>query len=239
MFPVLHIGPFSLQAPGLALVVAAWFGLSLAEKTAPRFKANPERLYTLVTVAFLAGILGGRFIYVFRYFSAFRDAPLSAFSLNLDLFDAAGGAVFALLGGAIYARKYEMPAWETLDALTPFFAVLWIGAALSHIASGKAFGAPTTLPWGIFLWDATRHPSQFYELFAAALTLFLLSRAWRAESPSGTIFLRFLAWISGWTLFLDAFRGDLPNPVFAQAAAWILLAISFYLLDAKFSGDRA
>ena len=127
--------------------------------------------------------------------------------------------------------------WPTLDALTPFFAIFAVGLALAHLASGSAFGAPTSLPWRMDLWGATRHPSQIYALLASLLTFSLL---WfqKTDSAPGVYFLTFVALTSGWSLFLETFRGD-STLVFggirsAQIVAWIVLALSLFLLD-KFS----
>ena len=50
MFPIIQIGPLSLPAPGLILLAGIWIGLTVAERFAPRFKANSNQLYNLVFV---------------------------------------------------------------------------------------------------------------------------------------------------------------------------------------------
>ena len=100
-------------------------------------------------------------------------------------------------------------------------------SSLSHLAAGTAFGSPTILPWGIDLWNATRHPTQIYELLASLLTFSLLWFPKRDLRP-GILFLSFTAWTAGWRLFLEAFRGD-SILVFgefrlAQVVAWMMLA---------------
>ena len=58
MLPILQIGPFALQTPGLILLIGAWAGLSLAERYAKRFQINPNQLYNLAFIGLIAGILG-------------------------------------------------------------------------------------------------------------------------------------------------------------------------------------
>jgi phosphatidylglycerol:prolipoprotein diacylglycerol transferase len=105
---------------------------------------------------------------------------------------------------------------------------------LAHLASGSAFGKETSLPWGMQLWGAMRHPSQVYESFASLLILCLL---WfqKTDPRPGIHFLTFAALTSGARLFLEAFRGDsmliLDGLRVAQVAAWILLALSLFFLD--------
>jgi phosphatidylglycerol:prolipoprotein diacylglycerol transferase len=118
-----------------------------------------------------------------------------------------------------------------LDALTPLFATLAIGLHLSHLAAGTAFGSPTTLPWGIELWNATRHPTQIYELIAA---LIIFGFIWFRKSnlPAGILFLNFIALTAGARLLLEAFRGDstlvLGGLRIAQVIAWVVLAVALF-----------
>ncbi|RME86995.1 MAG: hypothetical protein D6770_10510 [Anaerolineae bacterium] len=250
MFPTLQIGPLAIQTPGLILLLAFYVGLTLSERFLRSVSASsgpeagrgleglfppPEALYALVTDALLAGVVGGRLIYVARYPQAFLQNPLSLFSLNPGLFDLWGGLAVAAVVALIYGQRKGLAFWPTLDALTPFFATLAVGIALAHLASGGAFGKPTDLPWGVELWGARRHPSQVYEAVAA---LGILGYVWwwgRGVAPSGVLFLRFVALTAGARLFLEAFRGDsilLAGGLrLAQVLAWLVLAIALAGLE--------
>ena len=92
MLPVIQIGPMSMQAPGLILLIGLWVGLVIAERLAPRFGANPNHVYNLVFVALISGVIGARLSYLMQYFQAFLESPASLFSLNLGLLDPVGGA---------------------------------------------------------------------------------------------------------------------------------------------------
>lgn len=224
----------SLLAPPrhfLLIVAALWIGLTLAEKRSERHGVSKEQLNNLTFNSLIAYVVGGRLFFALSNISAFSQSPLSIFSPNPDLFDPIGGLVAAILVGFIYGQRQKLQLWGTLDALTPIFALLAIGLHLAHLAAGTAFGSPTTVPWGIDLWNATRHPTQIYELLASLLIFSLL---WlrKSDSPPGLLFLTFTALTAGARLFLEAFRGD-STLVFgefrlAQIAAWAVLAIVFF-----------
>ncbi len=229
MLPILQIGPLALQTPGLMYLLGLWFGLSLAEKFAPRRGISPDALYNLVFTGLIAGIVGARLGYVLLNAGAFLASPLSLISLNPGLLDPFSGFAAALMAALIYGARKKLGFWNALDALTPFFAVFMIGAALANIASGAAFGLETSLPWGIELWGAKRHPTQFYELGGAIVILLWLGRLSKGpELPSGRLFLVFLALTAGARLFFEAFRGDsaliLGGIRVAQVIAWLALA---------------
>lgn len=224
----------SLFAPPRHLVLllaALWLGLYLSEKRVEQHGISKDSLNNIVFYSILGYIIGGRLLFALTNLSAFTESPLSIFSINIDLFDPIGAFVTAILVGFVYGQRQKLPLWSTLDSLTPLFAMLTIGLSLSHLAAGTAFGSPTTLPWGIHLWNATRHPSQIYELITSLLVFGLI---WfrKADSPAGSDFLLFVALTAGAHLFLEAFRGD-STLIFGgirrtQVIDWIVLAFAFF-----------
>jgi phosphatidylglycerol:prolipoprotein diacylglycerol transferase len=244
MLPVLQIGPLAVQTPGLALLLGIWLGLSLAEKHAARQGISASKLYNLVFVTLIAGLVGARLVYALRYPSAFAASPLSLLSLNPGLLDAWGGTAAGLIVGLAFGQRSHMPLWPLLDALTPGLAVFMISLAAANFASGAGFGAPTQLPWGINLWGETRHPSQIYELLAAGL---ILAIVWPGEerirtTPVGAYFLGFTALSCTSRLFLEGFRGDsllLPGGLrAAQVVAWLGLAACLWGLYRRTAAER-
>lgn len=235
----------SLFAPPrhLILVLAAlWIGLALAERRADRFSVSGETLSNLIYYSLIGYVLGGRLLYTLANFPVFVQSPLSLVSLNLDLFDPLAALVAALAAGLIYGSRQRLLLWQALDALTPFFAAVMVGLALSHIAAGTAFGSPTDLSWGIEQWGATRHPSQIYEL-VASLLIFGLVWFHRGVSAPGSLFLIFAACAAGTRLFLEAFRGDstfvLGGLRLTQGIAWILLAVALIVREWLLQGRGA
>ena len=216
------------------LVAALWIGLALVERRSERQDISKETLNNIVFYGLLSYILGGRLLYALTNFSVFVQSPISLFSLNLDLFDPFAALASAVIVGYMYAYRQKLSLWRLLDALTPLFAALAIGISLFHLAAGTAFGSLTNLPWGINLWNATRHPSQIYELIASLLVFCLL---WfrKTASLAGSTFLQFAALMAGTRLFLEAFRGDSTliwgGLRLAQILAWFVLALTLFISE--------
>jgi phosphatidylglycerol:prolipoprotein diacylglycerol transferase len=218
----------------ILLVAALWIGLAFAEKRTERHGISKEQLNNIAYYSLFGYILGGRLLFALANIPSFAQSPLSIFSPNPDLFDPTGALVVALMTGFIYGQRQKLPFWGTLDSLTPLFTIIAIGLSLSHLAAGTAFGSPTDLPWGIELWNATRHPSQIYELITS-LIVFALIWFRKSDSPPGILFLTFTALTAGSSLFLEAFRGD-STLVFggfrlAQVSAWIVLIITLFVSE--------
>jgi phosphatidylglycerol:prolipoprotein diacylglycerol transferase len=226
----------------ILLVISLWLAFVLLEKRAKRHGISNDALNNLVFYSIIGYIVGGRLLFALANLSAFRGNALSFFAIDIDMFDPFGALVTALIVGFIYGQRQKLPLWTTLDALTLFFAILGVGLSLSHLAAGTAFGKPTTLPWGIELWNATRHPTQIYELIASLLIVGII---WfrKTHSPVGSDFLLFTALTAGARLFLEAFRGD-STLIFggvrlAQVIAWIVLALAFVAEESLKGEEKA
>ncbi len=208
MFPYLSLGPLLLQTPGLALLAGVYIAMALIEKAAMRLKLNQEHVYNTVFWGLVVGIIGARLAYAVRYFSVYLETPLSLFALNPQTLSPLDGALIGVLFAIVYGRRKQLPLRATLDALAPGLAAFMIAVGVSHFLSGDAFGAPTDLPWGIYLWDEVRHPTQVYEIILAIGVFLVVWKQPLGRAGTGLNFLLLVALSSGARLFLEAFRGD-------------------------------
>jgi phosphatidylglycerol---prolipoprotein diacylglyceryl transferase len=237
MLPVLQIGPLAIRTSTLLLLLGFYFGLSLAERRLTKGGPTSDQLYTLTFISVFAGILAARLSFAAQNFNIFRESPLIIFSLDTSLLDPFGGTAVALIGMLIYGQRKKLSFWLTLDSFTPLLAVFAVFLGLAHTTSGAAYGAPTSLPWGIDLWGAKRHLSQVYETLAALLILVLFWPRFGREDAPGNVFLLFIMASAGTRLVLEAWRGDsiiiVGGVRLAQVIAWLVIALGFWLLERK------
>ena len=226
----------------ILLIVATWLGLTLAEKRTEQHNISKDDLNNITFYGMIAFVLGGRLTYILQNISAFTKSPLDIISINPDLFDPIGALAIAFIVVFAYAQRKQLPLWNILDALTLFFAVIAIGLGLSHLAAGTAFGTPTELPWGINLWNATRHPTQLYDTLASSLILVLLW-LFKPNPRQGILFLLFIALTALSQLIIQTFRADttyifngLRQP---QVLAWITLLLCFFIIETRLNKRRA
>lgn len=236
MLPVLQIGPLAIQFPGLVLILGIWLGLTISERTAEKFNVSDSHIYNLVFLNLFVGLIGARVSYIATHFYAFEGNIRNIFSLNPGLLDFGGGAGFALIASVIYIQRNKLKIWPLLDALTPFLNIAQIAVALSVLASGKVYGRPTTLPWGIELWNQIRHPNQIYYALAGLIVLGVLLKIVIPKMyifPGMTFFL-FTSMISFAYLTLNIFDAT-GATIFGrvsvlQLSAWFVLAISLIVI---------
>lgn len=242
MLPYLRLGPFLLQTSGLALLIGVWVGLSLSEKEAKRSGVNSDAIYNLVFLGLVGGLVGARLGYAASYLNAYLESPLSLFSLNPNTLSPGYGILTGLLIAWIYGRRKRLPLRPTLDILAPGLAAFMVFLGIAHLLSGDAFGAPTSLPWSIFLWNEYRHPSQVYEVLGALLILGIILKRPLEGQGSGLNFLLLVALSAGARLVLEAFRGDslvwAGGLRAAQVVALLILLGTMWLMYRWAQADR-
>ncbi len=250
MFPIIFIGPLSIPSAPLILLLGIWLGLMIAEKLLPltaQGQMSTRQLNNLALIAILVGLVGARLAYAAQNPSAYANNLGSILSPRPESMNVEAGVLFAMLAVLIYRQKNQIAIWPLLDALTPLLAMMMATIALSHAASGDAFGSPTGLPWGIELWGARRHPVQLYE---AAAALAILIGSWLRQQQMyamGERFLRFMAASAFARVFFEAFRGESQaftgNIRLAQLAAFVIMALSLYFIHRRATdktvGDHA
>ena len=241
MFPFLRLGPLILPMASLALLAGLWTALSFIDREAARLKLNVSTLSNVIFYSLIAGLIGARAGYALEFPAVYSSNPLSLLSLSPATLSPSIGLAVGLIAFAVFVQRKAMPIHPTLDAIAPGLAVFMVFVGFAHILSGDAYGAPTSVPWAIRLWNEYRHPSQFYETFIA-LTIFLIVRE-RFPKPEGAglNFLLTVALFSASRVFLESFRGDsvfLPGGFReAQVIALIIMAISLYWMRKWMSLD--
>lgn len=236
MLPYLRLGPFLLQTTGLALLLGIWIGSWLAEKEAVRLKIKPELVNNLIFFGLVGGLVGARLAYAATYLNAYLANPLSLFAINTNTLSPFEGILIGLLVAFVYGQRKGLQLRPVLDALAPGLAVFMIFLGMAHLLNGDAYGAPTRLPWAIFLWSAYRHPTQIYEMLLAAGVMLVVLNHPLKDQGRGLNFLFMVFLSAAAQVFLEAFRGDSmiwPGGFrSAQVIGLIILAGSLILMRA-------
>ncbi len=231
MFPVIHLGPLSIQAHGLILLAAFWLAAEAAERSAKRLGLRGDVVYSLAFIAASAGLIGARLGYVLEHWSAYQSDLGAVVALNFNTLSPLAGVAAGGVAAYLYARRKGVAHRRLLDALTPGFIVFAGGLALADLASGDAYGSPSSLPWAIELWGEARHPTEIYQLIAVIVIGLIVLRAKRAFD--GAWFGLFVALYAGSRLFIEAFRGDsetISGVRTAQVWSLIVLLVALFML---------
>lgn len=227
MLPTLNIASVAIQTRGLLLLAAFWLGLQTADFAARRLDLDPDDLWNAGFTGLIAGLLGARLLYVIQFFDVYASRPGTAFAINLQDMNWWGGAVAAAIAAGIYLGRGRISLARAADALIVGAAVAYGIAGLSAFFGGAAYGMPTTMPWGIDMWGANRHPVQLYEFIAGIAVAGVLWWLLPKREFDGWLALVGVALLAGARVIVEAFRaspatiGD--NFRIVQIGAWIIL----------------
>lgn len=234
MMPVLQLGGLALPMRGL-LLLASFAIATMVGESYGRERGLPRELIPNVSLlALLGGLIGARLLFAAEHLERYLARPLDLLSLTTQGMAWEQGVVAALVLAAIYLLRRPVALADVSDALLPAVAVFWGGAALGAFFSGDAYGAPTTMGWGIVLWGDVRHPVQLYEVIAAGGVALALAALWPRAPYRGWVTWIGLALLGAARLLVEGFRGD-PAVIggglrVSQIGALLLLLFALYQL---------
>lgn len=224
-FPV---GPLFIRFYGIILMLGALAGAWLATREAKRRGHEPEIVWDMLTYLLIGGIIGARIWHILTPPPSlgitagwYLTHPLDA----LAIWKGGLGIPGAIIGGAMvlyfYTRRNKLNFAEWADIASPSLALGQAIGRWGNFFNQELYGAPTNLPWKIFIDPNHRlpdyanveyyHPLFLYESiwnFGNMFLLLWISRRFADRLKSGDIFLIYLVVYPIGRFFLDFLRLD-------------------------------
>ena len=222
------IGPLFVRFYGIILMLGAVAGAGLASREAKRRGLEPEIVWDLLTYLLIGGIVGARLWHIFTPPPSsgvtagwYLTHPLDA----LAVWKGGLGIPGAVIGGVIalyfYTRRNKLNFAQWLDISAPCLALGQAIGRWGNFFNQELYGAPTNLPWKLYIDPEHRlpkysqveyyHPLFLYEsLWNLGNMFFLLwiSRRFADRLKDGDLFLIYLIVYPIGRFFLDFIRLD-------------------------------
>src|SRR5262245_22177721 len=234
MYPLVHIGPLRLSGSGLLLLLSVILGGSLLARVAQarggeQLARQADRCFYPVLIG---ALIGARLWYGLFNPDLYGQNPGLFVALRVSDFAWPGALLGGLLAGYVWCRRNGFDALKLADSAALTLPAVQAIASIGLLLSGEAFGVPTSLPWGIPLFGAVRHPTQIYFALAALSSLILVWGQSRRPLRVGALGVSYLA-LQGITLLLvEALRADsLVLPGGIRAAQVFGLGLLLYALN--------
>jgi len=186
MIESFYIGSFEIRFYGIILMLGALAGALLAQKEAKRRGHDPEIIWDLMLWLLIAGIVGARLWHVFTPPpSSIAQGFTTKYYLThpLDLINTRHGGLGipgAVIGGLIalyfFTRKRKLSFLEWADIGAPALALGQAIGRWGNYVNQELYGAPTSLPWKIFI--EPRYRLKGFEEQAYYHPLFLYESLW-------------------------------------------------------------
>jgi len=264
------IGNLEVRFYGIIIVSGAVLGAWLATREAKRRGHNPDIVWDMLIYLMIGGIIGARLWHVFTPSPdiLIRDSitgemvnPYFAGGIIhildiLAIWKGGLGIPGAVIGGALvlyfYSKARQINFVEWADIIAPSLALGQAVGRWGNYFNQELYGAPTNLPWKIFIDPAHRltdyfdveyyHPLFFYESLWNFFNMFLLiwiSRRYADRLRTGDIFLVYLIVYPIGRFLLDFLRlnasmiGGLNINQSFMAVVAVCSAISLYYRHRK------
>jgi len=227
----IHLGPLYIRYYGIIIMLGVVAAAYLSTLRARKYGQDPERVWDIVTWVVIAGVIGARIWHILTPAPSlvaqgidtwyYLTHPLDA----LSIWNGGLGIVGAVIGGAlalfIYMRKYKLSFLTWVDIIAPGLILAQAIGRWGNFINQELYGAPTNLPWAIFIDEAHRypgfldqayyHPTFLYEsilnLIGMGLMLWL-SRRFFDQLKAGDIFLVYLIYYSIVRILMEMLRLD-------------------------------
>lgn len=211
---LIHIGSFSytIHFYGILLMLGTLAGSYLASREAQRRGHNPELIWDMLIYLIVGGVIGARLWHIFSppptslaqgiTTAYYLTHPLAA----IAIWNGGLGIPGAVIGGALvmfwYTHKHSLDFTEWLDIGAPGVALGQAIGRWGNFFNQELYGAPTHLPWAIYI-DPQHRMAGFADQ-AYYHPLFLYESLWNLANMFLLLWLgrRFSNWLKKGDLFL-------------------------------------
>ena len=217
-------------------------------RAAERYSLPRYHVAVLLSVAYVAGLLGARLLFVIEHHGVISNPWRAILSPIPGGFASHGAFLLAIPVGLLYATWFRLPPQKLADSTVIGLCFFGALARLGCFLAGCCYGHPTSLPWGVVFpqdsdpavrwgFGVPIHPTQLYEagyLVLIAGLLFLLEKRYQF---AGEKFLWLVLAYSA-ARFLNEFaRGDSRVQIWSLTPPqWIslaLLALCLVVIESK------
>ncbi|HLO88620.1 MAG TPA: prolipoprotein diacylglyceryl transferase [Nostocaceae cyanobacterium] len=221
---VVQIGPIAIRWYGLLIASAVLLGVRISQYLAKRRHINPDIISDLSIWLVVGAIPAARLYYVAFQWPEYAKHPERIIAIWQGGIAIHGAIIGGIIAALIFARLKKISFWQLADLVAPS---LILGQAIGrwgNFFNSEAFGAPTDLPWKLYIPINHRppgfenfeyfHPTFLYEslwdlmVFTLLLTLFFRTVSSKQRLKEGTLFLIYWVAYSIGRFWIEGLRTD-------------------------------
>jgi phosphatidylglycerol:prolipoprotein diacylglycerol transferase len=208
-------GPVFIHFYGIIIMLGAVAATYLAERQARKRGLDGEVVWDALVWVLIFGIIGARLWHIFtpspsniergRDTLFYLTHPLDALSIWDGGLGIPGAVIAGVLALYIFTRRRKLIFTDWADIAAPALALGQAIGRWGNFVNQELYGAPTNLPWGIFIESQYRvsgyenithfHPLFLYESlwnFGNMFLLLWLGSRYSSRLKSGDLFLAYL-----------------------------------------------
>jgi phosphatidylglycerol:prolipoprotein diacylglycerol transferase len=221
------IGSYEIYWYGVIIATGFLTALIYGFRRAPEYQLKSDPMIDVIIVGAIGAVVGARLYYVLT-------SGYTTFADLLDIRDGGlaiyGAVIGAFLCGGLACKWRKVNLLDMFDLASPAFLIGQAIGRWGNFMNQEAFGANTTLPWGMYS-NGTRdfllrnqatleaqgvtvdptmavHPCFLYESLWCALGLLVVYHLSRHRHFKGETTLQYIVWYSLGRFFIESVRTD-------------------------------
>ncbi len=210
------IGSFHVYWYGIIIAAGFLLALIYASFSCKKMNIDINRLFDVVIVGLITGVIFARLFYVVFYpGDKYWKNPLEIFQIHDGGLAIYGGIIGAVVFGSLMAKLRKLKVTAVLDIAALGFLIGQCVGRWGNFINQEAFGSATELPWGMHsentaaVVDGNVHPCFLYESLLCLLGFVLLHFfTCRFRRYDGQTFLLYIVWYGACRFFIEGLRTD-------------------------------
>jgi phosphatidylglycerol:prolipoprotein diacylglycerol transferase len=241
----IHLGPLYIHYYALILGLGIFAATWVTARRAKDYGYTSDDVWDALTWVFIPGLLGARLYHVLTPTPAsgitteyYLQHPVEIFAI----WNGGLGIYGAIIGGAlglwVYTRRRHYSLLRMLDLAAPAILLAQAIGRWGNFVNQELYGAPSSLPWAIYISPEHRLPgyeqySTFHPLFLyesiwnllAFVLLLNIARRFRPLLRDGDLMLIYMILYGVVRFLLDFVRLDSNGGGALTTAQWLSLAL--------------
>ncbi len=259
----IHFGSFIIYFYAIIILAGVLAACFLTSRRAKEIGQDPDLIWDLATWLLIAGIIGARLWHIFLPSASqvangittqyYLTHPLDAINIRAGGMGIPGGVIGGALAVYIFARIKKLSFLTWADLIAPGLILAQAIGRWGNFFNQELYGAPTSLPWAIYIDPPYRlpqfadfsyyHPLFLYECVWNLAIFFLLlwvEKQFADKIKSGDIFLLYLVGYPLGRFLLEFLRLDTAQVMgidFNQYSMAAVALVAVVILITRHSGD--
>ncbi len=193
---------------GTGIIVAVLFGLKICSEHG----LTKDNIYDILLYGLPSAIVCARIYYVAFEFDNYRNNLWDVFKIWKGGIAIYGAIIGACLSTYIYCRVKKIPVSRAFDVGAFGLLIGQIFGRWGNFVNAEAFGAETTLPWGMQIAEISTeiafHPTFLYESLWNLAVFIILCLRRKKRAFDGEMFLSYITLYGLGRFWIEGLRTD-------------------------------
>lgn len=254
---LLGVKELSVRFYGVIIISGAILAAFLASTRAKRMGQNPEQIWDMLIWLIIGGIIGARIWHVLTPPPSMTDQGITTmyyFTHPLEILKVwngglgiVGGVIGGFLALVIYSRNMKNSLFAWIDIIAPCLLLAQAIGRWGNFVNQELYGAPTSLPWKLYIEPANRlegftnveyyHPLFLYESLWNLLSIGILiwiEKRFSKALKTGDSFLLYLILYPLTRFTLEFLRLNASLVAGVNANQWVMVIVMVFSVIALF-----